>query len=196
MKYLLLILILILFSGALSAGDTYKVNPEESRVEWNGRKLTGEHTGTINLKSGLIQFENNRISGGEFVLDMTSIKDIDLQDPKWNNKLVTHLKSEDFFSIEKFPTSSMVIRSIKDGAKPGEVVISGDFTIKGITHTLNFTAMSALTSGSLTATATIVIDRSKFDVRYGSKTFFEDIGDKIIYDDFTLKVSLKAEKLK
>lgn len=196
MRFLKITLILIFFSAMLYAADSYKVNPAESRVQWNGKKLTGEHTGTINLKSGLVMLENNRISGGEFVLDMSTIVDLDLQDPKWNNKLVTHLKSDDFFYVEKFPTASMVIRSVKAGEKAGEVMVSGDFTIKGITHSLNFTATSSVKDNQLTALATIVIDRSKFDVRYGSKTFFENIGDKIIYDEFTLQVSLKAEKIK
>jgi len=196
MRFLKMTLILIYFSAVLYAADSYKVNPAESRVQWNGKKLTGEHTGTINLKSGLVMLENNRISGGEFVLDMSTIVDLDLQDPKWNNKLVTHLKSDDFFYVEKFPTASMVIRSVKAGEKAGEVMVSGDFTIKGITHSLNFTATSSVKDNRLTALATIVIDRSKFDVRYGSKTFFENIGDKIIYDEFTLQVSLKAEKIK
>ncbi len=196
MRFLKMTLILIFFSAMLYAADSYKVNPAESRVQWNGKKLTGEHTGTINLKSGLVMLENNRISGGEFVLDMSTIVDLDLQDPKWNNKLVTHLKSDDFFYVEKFPTASMVIRSVKAGEKAGEVMVSGDFTIKGITHSLNFTATSSVKDNQLTALATIVIDRSKFDVRYGSKTFFENIGDKIIYDEFTLQVSLKAEKIK
>lgn len=174
--------------------DVYKVDTTKSTVEWYAEKVTGKHNGTINLKSGEIANNHGRF-GGNFVMDMNSLVCTDLQGGS-KSKLEGHLKSDDFFSVAKHPNANFEIISMTpiNGAKVGSpnFTVSGKMTIKGITQTLTFPAIVAFAGNGMTANADVVIDRSKYDVRYGSKSFFSDIGDNAIYDEFTLKVKLVA----
>lgn len=197
MKKTLLLLSLLPLSGAISSWkhvDVFKVDTAKSSVEWYAEKVTGKHNGTINLKSGEIANNHGRF-GGSFVMDMNSLVCTDLQGGS-KSKLEGHLKSDDFFSAAKHPTATFQISSMTpiSGAKAGSpnFTVAGKMTIKGITQDINFPAVVAFAGSGMTATADVVIDRSKFDIRYGSKSFFSDIGDKAIYDDFTLKVKLVA----
>jgi polyisoprenoid-binding protein YceI len=177
--------------GFVFAGDKVKVDVTNSQLSWLGKKVTGEHNGTISLKSGQLEMNGKNFVGGSFEIDMASIDHADIEDPKWNAKLVGHLKSDDSFSVEKFPVSKFVITEVKSINKDGNNShIKGELTIKGITKIIEFPVKIEQNESGITATAQIVIDRSKFDVRYGSGSFFENLGDKLIYDDFTMDVKL------
>lgn len=163
-----------------------EVNVEESTIEWTGEKVTGSHNGTIKLKNGYLLIEDDEIVGGEFVMDMQSIKVTDLEG-EYKQKLEGHLKSEDFFGVEKYPTAKLVIT---DAAKKsdGKFGIVGDLTIKEDTHPITF---DLTMEDEHTATTELTIDRSKYNVRYGSGSFFDNLGDKTIYDNFDLDITLK-----
>ncbi len=162
-----------------------EVNVEASTVEWTGEKVTGSHNGTIELESGHLMMEDEKIVGGEFVMDMSTITVTDLTGEN-KEKLEGHLKSEDFFGIEKHPTAKLVITSAASKGN-GKYGIVGDLTIKNETHPITFD----LVMDGDSATTNLTIDRSKYNVRYGSGSFFDNLGDKTIYDNFELDVNLK-----
>lgn len=161
-----------------------KVDTEQSTVKWVGKKVTGQHEGTIKLESGSLQFDGKTLTGGNFVIDMTSITVTDLEG-KGKANLEGHLKSDDFFGVEKHNKATFTVTKVNKLDDKNHA-ISGNLTIKGITKPINFTM--AVESNS--ATAKVIVDRSKFDVRYGSPSFFNDLKDKAIYDDFELFVTL------
>lgn len=169
------------------------VRVAESNIVWNGYKVTGSHTGNIELKSGELEFEGEELTGGEFVIDMTSITNKDLEG-EWKEKLVGHLKSDDFFGVEQHPTASFKITDVVSRGKPGEYKIVGDLTIKGITKEIKFQAKVEDMGDKAKAVAEVVVDRSEFNVRYGSGSFFDNLGDKTIYDEFDLQVNLVVNK--
>jgi polyisoprenoid-binding protein YceI len=194
MKYIVSsFLILFLGFSVVQGQDKYTANASKSKLEWLGEKVTGEHHGTVNLQSGTLSMQNNKIVGGEFIIDVKSLTDVDLTDPQWNGKLVGHLKSEDFFSVEKFPTAKLTITSSTPFDK-GMATVKGNLTIKGITNPLEFKSSMQKTEDGLRFFANITIDRTKYDIRYGSGTFFDNLGDKTIYDDFNLKVNILVSK--
>ncbi|WP_246496858.1 YceI family protein [Chitinophaga varians] len=170
---------------------TFQVDKNLSKLNWAGKNLTGQRTGTIGVSEGKLDLENNVLKGGNFSLDIHSIAVTDIKDAAMNAKLVTHLKSDDFFDAEKFPTARFVITKV-DAKGNDTYDVTGNLTIKGITHPITFPATVAVSNNKLTAKADIVVDRSKFNVRFGSKSFFAGIGDKAIYDDFDLAVELVA----
>jgi len=175
-----------LFIVNLNAQQKFTAKPETSKLEWLGEKVTGDHKGTINLQSGLLVWKDNKIVSGEFTIDMTSIKDVDA-----NARLEGHLKSEDFFGVEKFPVSKLVITESTPFEK-GTGVVKGNLTIKGITQPVEFKASMHKTDAGKWFYANIIVDRSKYNVRYGSGSFFDNLGDKTIYDEFKIKVSLNV----
>ncbi|MCB7481065.1 YceI family protein [Christiangramia sediminis] len=162
-----------------------EVDVEASSVEWTGEKVTGSHNGTINLESGHLMMEDDKIVGGEFVMDMSTITVTDLTGEN-KGKLEGHLKSEDFFGVEKHPTAKLVITSAAAKGN-GKYGIVGDLTIKNETHPITFD----LEMNRDSASTQLTIDRSKYNVRYGSGSFFDNLGDKTIYDNFELDVNLK-----
>jgi len=166
--------------------ESKTINTAESSVVWTGKKVTGQHTGTINIKSGNLDFENGSLSGGTISIDMNSIKCTDLGEGG-AKKLEGHLKSDDFFGVPNNPTAELNITGVAMGKERGNYNVTADVTIKGITKSISFPA----TIGSDAASATVVIDRTDFDVRYGSGSFFDNLGDKTIYDDFELVINLK-----
>lgn len=175
------------------APAVYKVDTQKSVLNWNGKKVTGEHTGTIKLSDGLMMVDGGKLTGGTFTFDMNSIVDTDLTDAGYNAKFITHMKSDEFFSTTKFPTSTFKITKVTP--KGGDVYdITGNMTIKGITNAVTFPATVKMTGNTITADGKAVLDRTKYDIRYGSKSFFENIGDKAIYDDFTVEMRLVASK--
>lgn len=190
-------LILLSFRYEKWHTDVYKVDTKLSKLEWFAEKLTGKHNGTIDFSGGEIKNNHGQFSGSVEV-DMTTIKDVDLKDETYRTKLETHLKSADFFDAVKYPKSTFVITSIAPlaTAKTAEVThhVKGNLTIKDKTNEIAFDAIVNMEPDKITCTGTAVVDRSKFDVRYGSKAFFPDIGDKIIYDEFKLKFNLVAIK--
>lgn len=177
--------------------DTYKVDTRQSVLEWYGEKLTGKHHGTIMLSAGEIKIESGNFSGS-FEFDMTTIQDKDMEDANTRGKLESHLKSQDFFDVEKYPKSKFVLTSVTPIPEPkrGEAThtVNGLLTIKNKTNPISFDANINIQDNKASCIGSAVVDRSKFDVRYGSKTFFTDIGDKMIYDEFTLKFKVVATK--
>jgi len=170
----------------------YKVDAAKSVVKWNAKKVTGEHYGTVALSNGSLNVDGTKVTGGNFEIDLTTIKCDDLTDAGYNAKLVGHLKSDDFFSVEKHPKAKFVIKKV-DGTG-ANINITGDLTIKGITQSITFPATVKADGKGVSANAKITLDRTKWDIRYGSKTFFANIGDKAIYDDFTIDLTLAAAK--
>lgn len=176
----------ILFVGSftLSAQQKLTADAGKTKLQWLGEKVTGEHTGTISLKDGWLNWKDNRIVSGEFTIDMTTIKDADASE-----RLEGHLKSDDFFGVEKFPTSKLVITGSESFEK-GTAVVKGTLSIKGVTQPIEFKATSQKKDDGTWFYANIVVDRSKYNIRYGSGSFFDNLGDKVIYDEFKLKVNL------
>jgi polyisoprenoid-binding protein YceI len=175
---------------------TYDVDIEKSSAGWHAKKVTGEHFGTIKISKGGIFRNKGLLNGGEFEMDMTSITDTDLTDPGYKAKLENHLKSEDFFDAAKFPKAAFKIKvwaPIKD-AKPGAVnyYVKGGLTIKGITKEISFPALVNINENTITAVADFNIDRTDFGLKYRSGKFDPGIGDKMINDEFNLKINLVA----
>ena len=160
------------------------VKPEESAVSWKAYKVTGSHTGIVNLKEGSLMFDEGKLTGGEFVVDMTTLVSTDLEG-EYKGKLEGHLKSDDFFSIAKHPTSKLIFTSVESSGK-NSYEVTGDLTIKGITKPITF---DVSVYGSK-ATATLKVDRTNYDIKFRSDNFFENLGDKTIYDEFDLVVDL------
>jgi polyisoprenoid-binding protein YceI len=167
-----------------SAQQKLGADTEKSKLLWLGEKVTGQHTGTINLQSGWLNWQDNKIVSGEFIIDMASIKESEA-----NERLEGHLKSDDFFGVVKFPTAKLVITGSTPFDK-GTGVVSGTLTIKDVINPIEFKAAMQKKDDGVWFFANIVVDRTKFNVRYGSGSFFDNLGDKTIYDEFKLKVSL------
>lgn len=169
----------------VNEGEKKDVNIENSTVTWKAYKVTGSHYGTVALSSGSLEFENGSLTGGKFVVDMTSLTNSDLEGgPKY--KLENHLKSDDFFSIANHPTAKLVFTKVESTGK-NSYEVTGDLTIKGISKPITFD----LSVYGSKATANLKVDRAQYDVRYGSGSFFENLGDKTIYDEFDLIVDLE-----
>jgi polyisoprenoid-binding protein YceI len=180
----------IAFAGPKGAEQsTYKVDTKASKVNWHAKKVTGEHFGTLGIADGNVWVKNDAVTGANIQLDMTSIDVTDLTG-EWKDKLVGHLKSDDFFSVDKHPQANFVIKSLKKSGS-GHTV-TGDLTIKGITHEISFPAEVKIIDETLTASGTAEVDRTLYDIRYGSGKFFEGLGDKVIYDTFEIKFELVA----
>jgi polyisoprenoid-binding protein YceI len=172
----------------------YIANATESSIEWTGFKPTGKHNGTINVESGVFTVNNGKIESGSFLIDMNSIVDLDIPaDDENNAKLVGHLKSADFFDVEKFPNAAFEVTGFEE--KDGKSLLSGNLTLKEKKNNVTFPVTVNSEEDSFTMTSEVfTIDRSKWDVKYGSKSFFDNLGDKFINDDIELKIMVKANK--
>ncbi len=173
------------FSFTTIDGEKKEIKKENSKIVWKGYKVTGSHEGTIDIKSGSLNLNEGILTGGELSIDMTSIITTDLEG-EYKGKLEGHLKSDDFFGVEKNPTSTLVFTKVKATGK-NSYSITGDLTIKGITNAITFD----LSVYGNKATASLKIDRTKFDVKYGSTSFFDGLKDKAIYDEFDLIADLE-----
>lgn len=192
MKKVIMLAALALVAFSFTHVASLKVDTAASNIAWTGEKVTGKHTGNVKLKSGELQWDHGKLTGGSFEIDMNSITCTDL-DAGMGGKLVGHLKSADFFGTDKYPTAKFVItRAIPQDTK-GNYKVIGDLTIKEKTNSVVFKANVAEAGGVVTATGDITVDRSLYDVRFGSGSFFDNLGDKTIYDEFFLKVSLTAK---
>ena len=179
-----LVALVALVSFAFTSIINKEVNIKSSTVKWKGYKITGEHYGTINLKKGLLSFEGDILVGGEFVMDMSSIKTEDM-DAEYNAKLDGHLKHDDFFGVDKHPTAKLKFTKVQGHGNHYHIV--ADLTIKGITKPVKFD----LNVSNKTATTKVVINRTHYGIKYGSASFFDDLKDKAIKDEFDLDVTLK-----
>ena len=181
---------IISFILSLSALATTPIDVHKSSVEWLGTKVTGQHSGILELKKGEITLEQGKLQSGRFILDMTSIKVLDIKDKKWNKKLEKHLKDEDFFGVDNYPVAIFECTSPEPlkGEKKGEpnYRFNGDLTIKGITHALAFDAVVDIKKTKARASGKITVDRTKYGIRYKSGKFFEGLGDKAIHDEFVI----------
>ena len=172
---------------------TFKVDAAKSKIEWTGKKVTGQHTGTIKLSSGEVVTDGKMPTGGKFTIEMTSMDNTDLQGGG-KEKLLGHLKSDDFFGTEKFPTSTFTATKITP-AGAGKVNVTGNLSIKGKTSAITFPATYTMAGNTLTVVANEVkVNRTIYDIKYGSKSFFDSIGDKAIDDDFLLNINLVATR--
>jgi polyisoprenoid-binding protein YceI len=171
-------------SVTINAQEKLIANTEKTTLTWLGEKVLGQHTGTIDLQSGWLRLEGNKITEGEFLIDMTSLEsDANIE------RLEGHLKSDDFFGINQHPVSKLVISESTPFDK-GAGLVTGNLTIKGITNPIEFKATLQKSDEGIWFYANIVVDRSKYNIRYGSGSFFANLGDRTIYDEFKLKVNL------
>lgn len=178
-KLVLAFLAVVTVSFSAHANDKKPIKKEKSTIKWVGKKVTGQHDGTIDFKSGEVALKDGKLVGGKFVVDMTTINVTDLSG-KGKTKLEGHLKADDFFGVEKYPEATFVITSVKGST------IKGDLTIKGHTEKQVFT----LETKGNTISGTVKVDRTKFDIRYGSKSFF-NVGNKAIDDEFELTIHIE-----
>jgi polyisoprenoid-binding protein YceI len=175
------------------AATTYKVDPNESKLNWEAKKVTGSHNGVLTMKSGKLDFDGDKLKGGEFVVDMTSLKVLDVTDPKYNSDLTNHLKSDDFFSTEKSPESKFTLKSVTKKAD-GTWEAEGPMTIKGISHDIKVPLTVEKTNDHVVVKGKASLDRTKWNIKFRSGKFFQNLGDKLIYDNFDVAVELKAKK--
>ncbi|MXV13872.1 YceI family protein [Hufsiella ginkgonis] len=170
--------------------ETYTVDVSKSSIEWIGRKVTGQHTGTVKIASGNLIYNGATLKGGTFTMDMNSVVTTDGS----GARLETHLKSPDFFGVEKNPTSTFTVTKVAP-AGGDQVNITGNLTIKGITKPLTFPATVKKQGNAIAAVAKgVKVDRTKYDIKYNSKSIFAAIGDKAIDDEFELAINLVATK--
>jgi polyisoprenoid-binding protein YceI len=172
---------------------TYKVNADQSTVAWTGKKVTGSHTGFVKISSGSLTLKDEKITAGTFEMDMNTITNTDVTDKGYNEKFVGHLKADDFFGTAKYPKATFVLT--KSSSKGNGIYdVTGNLTIKNITNEITFPATVKADSKQLKASAKITVDRTKFDIKYGSSSFFDNLGDKAIDNNFILDVNLVAVK--
>ena len=171
--------------STLATAQNKKIEVTKSKIEWLGKKMTGQHNGTVNFKGGTLVFKGKKLTGGTFVVDMTSLTATDLTG-EYQEKLNGHLKADDFFGTDKYATSKLVFKKIVDKGN-GVFGVSADLTIKDVTAPVQF----EITVKDNTATTSFKIDRTKYGIKYGSGSFFDNLGDKTINDEFDVTVSLQ-----
>lgn len=169
----------------------FEVASAQSNIDWTGKKVTGAHNGNIAIKSGELILTEDQLSGGSFTIDVTSINILDITDPATNAQFAGHLFSEDFFSVDRFPEAFFTITSSTQTAYD-KYLITGELTIKGITHPVSFPATIFIEGDNVTATGRITIDRTKYEMKFRSGNFFTNLGDTLIYNEFDLDVKLTA----
>jgi len=187
------ILASFLISSHVYAASAYVLDTKASSLKWNARKVAGPHNGTVAIKSGTVTLDKGMPMSGEFVVDLSTITDLDITSAEFRNKLETHLKSEDFFNVAKFPEAMLKITGSKAGAN-GEFTCTAELTIKGITKPVSFNAKIKEEGKTAKATAQITINRLDWDIKYNSGKFFDvkKLGDKMIYDDVVFDLDLVA----
>ncbi len=183
-------------AGDAAAGEglVYNVDVQQSVIEWTGSKPTGTHNGTIAVQQGSITMGNESIVAGEFVIDMNSIVNLDLTDPKMNGDLVGHLKSADFFEVETYPTAKFVVTG-SEFLGNNNYRITGNLTMKDTERSISFNAQVDNNEMTLNATSVpFVIDRAEWNVKYGSRKFFDNLKDNFINDEIGLTIKLVASR--
>lgn len=183
-KFLSIISALLIGFSSNAFAEVKNINLEKSTINWFAAKVLGKHHGTIKFKTGSLNIENGKLVGGSFDVDMNTIDNID-QTGENKANLVGHLKSADFFEVEKFPIATLKITEIKP-ISGNKYNAKADLTIKGITNPIEFVIDFENNKGS----TKVVIDRSKFNVRFGSESFFGKLGDKAVYDNFELAIEV------
>lgn len=170
---------------------TYTIDAKATTAGWVGKKVTGQHNGKVNVSQGTVTADHGAITGGTFEIDMNSITCEDLTEKEWSDKLVGHLKADDFFGTDKFPTSKFEVTKVT-AKKDNDYDVTGKLTIKGVTNEVTFPAKIKMDEKTMVVIAKINVNRTKYGIKYGSASFFDGIGDKAINDDFELDVNLVA----
>ena len=185
-----------LYAEGNKAKDTYKVDAEKSTVKWTAKSAKGGHFGKVQAASGNFQFDGKSITAGTIVINMTSISVDDIEDPGRKERLANHLKNDDFFSADKFPESKLEITSSKPGKKAGELEVTGNLTIKGITNPITFPVTLKSSGKNLEAEGSMVVDRIQYGIKFRSKSVLDPsaLADRLIYDEFTLDFKVSASK--
>lgn len=165
----------------------FKVVSTLSNIDWVGKKVTGAHNGTIAVKEGEVIINDGKLTGGRFVIDTTSIKILDITDPATNAQFFGHLASDDFFSNDKFPEAVLEITTVSGSH------VEANLTIKGVTRPIGFDVSVTVVDDQLTAAGKLVVDRTKYGMKFRSGNFFKDLGDTLIYNDFELNVVVAAK---
>ena len=176
--------------------ETYKIDVKESTINWTGTKKVGSaHTGSISFKEGNVDMKKGEVVGGSFKVDVATLSDSDLAStPDYQKKLEGHLKSADFFNVEKYPEAVFKISKVEKKSDK-ELLIKGDLTMIGVTKPIEFPATVAMEKDMVKGEAKIKIDRTKWGLKYGSGDFFKELaGDKIINNEFELNLKLVATK--
>ena len=189
-------LIYLLFSSLLAI-NTYQIDNDKSSVRWIGEKLTGSHDGIVNIHHGEILTEGTVVLGGEFSIDMNTIKNLDIESETYRGYLEDHLRSDDFFDVENYPHTNITIIEVlsTENSKKDTSFFLCDLTIKGVTHPIKIPVKFSVGNYSAHASGTVKVDRSLYDIRYKSMSFFPDIGDKLIYDDFIISFNIVAKRV-
>ncbi len=184
-----LILVLMSFTNPIvKVTKSVSIDIENSLINWKGYKPTGSHEGTILFNSGAIELEDEKILGGSFEVAMATRKDAD-----GSKRLEGHLKAKDFFEVEVFPTSQFEITNVKE--EEGKSIITGNMVIKGISKEISFPAVVSITENSVSLKSeTIKINRADFNIKYKSKSFFNNLKEKFINDEFDIQVTLVANR--
>ena len=183
---------IILLMSLLIPSAIFNIEDKKSTIKWRGTKSTGSyHEGLILVENSFINIKDNKITGGQININMNSITCTDIEDSQSNQYLIDHLKNDDFFSVDKFPNAYLTIVSI-EYEKNNNYLIKADLKIKNETHPIEFIANIQINKNAAIATGKIEIDRSKYGIKYKSKTWYPDIGDRFINDIFELYFNLVA----
>jgi polyisoprenoid-binding protein YceI len=187
--------LLVCLVGAVAWADDFKINSKTSSLAWGARKVSGEHNGTIALKNGQMTFKSGKLTGGQMVFDMKTIKNLDIKSEKWRTKLEKHLKSDDFFMVKKFPVTTFKILKATAQKNKNSYQLDGELTIKGITKPVTVQAIASASGSKASLTASLKINRLDWDIRFRSGKFFDvkKLGDKLIYDDISFTVDLRGQ---
>lgn len=170
---------------------TYAIDLDNSSLEWVGKAVGKSHNGTVNIISGEVELKDSQVVSGLFEIDMTTIKTLDLQGTAAQG-LDSHLKNEDFFAVDEYPLSTLSVRNMALNGGAGQ--ITADLTIKGITNEIVFPFTYVMEGDNLEVQADLLLDRTLWDVRYGSGKFFQDLGDKVISDDMEISLNILLKK--
>jgi len=179
------IALLVAFGTTVATAQSKKVDAAKSKISWVGKKVTGSHEGTVSLKDGSLEFKGKKLTGGTFTVDMNSIAVTDLKAGQGKEKLEGHLKADDFFGTDKYPTAKLNFTKVA-AKQNGVYTVTADLTLKGITKPITFD----ITVNGNKATSALKIDRTKYGIEYNSGSIFDSLGDKAIYDEFELAVEL------
>lgn len=183
--------IALLVSSISWAGEL-KVDAGKSSLKWFASKITGKHDGAVKIKSGTLKTEGEKLVSGKVIIDMSTITVRDIESAEYNAKLVGHLNSADFFDTKQFKSSVLVIEKV-ELVKGDQYTVSGQLMIKGYTNPVTFPATIKMSKDGLTAKAMLEIDRTKWEIKYGSANFFKGLGDKAIHNEIKFEVDLAAK---
>ena len=190
---LFLSVFIVLSSFSVTHTEEFKVDSKKSKVEWVAEKVTGGHNGYVSVKSGSVLMDHGKIAKASFSIDMTTISNIDIESEKYRQKLIDHLKSEDFFEVDKHPVVTFkMIRSNSLGKNKYNVL--AELTIKGNKNIISFPLELTQTGSQLLCKGSFKFDRTKYDIIYGSGTFFDNLGDKAIDNEVVVNFDLVLSK--